>query len=176
MNRSSQDRKAFTLHELNSAIRFAVGQAFPDALWLIAEIAEANCNQRGHCYLDLIEKNDDRTLGQMKATIWAYDYRKLCNKFEAQTSEPLRQGMKVMLFASVTFHEVYGLSLNVKDIDPAYTMGDMALRKKEIIERLIKEGIMDLNRALPLPAAPQRIAVVSSPTAAGYGDFFNHLD
>jgi exodeoxyribonuclease VII large subunit len=176
MNRSSQDRTAFTLRELNSAIRFAVGQAFPEALWVIAEIAEAKCNQRGHCYLELAEKDDDKVIAQIKATIWAYDYRKLCHKFESQTGEALRQGMKVMLFASVTFHEVYGLSLNVKDIDPAYTMGDMALRKKEIIERLIKEGLMDVNRALPLPVAPQRIAVISSPTAAGYGDFFNHLD
>ena len=81
-----------------------------------------------------------------------------------------------MFLAVVTFHEVYGLSLNVKDLDPAYTLGDMALKKREIVERLIREGIMELNRTLPLPLAPQKIAVVSSPTAAGYGDFFNHLD
>jgi len=90
MQNISQDRQAFTLRELNGAVRFAIGQAFPDALWVIAEIAEAKCNQRGHCYLELVEKDDAKIIALTKATIWAYDYRKLCHKFESQIGESLR--------------------------------------------------------------------------------------
>ncbi len=172
----SYNRQPYSLYELNGIIKSALSQVFPDAYWVAAEIAECKCNQRGHCYLDLVEKKDDRTIAQVKATIWAYEYRKLSHKFQSATGESLKPGMKIMLLAAVTFHEVYGLSLNVKDIDPAYTMGEMARKKKEVIERLRKEGIMDLNKGLPLPLVPQKIAVISSPTAAGYGDFFDQLD
>jgi exodeoxyribonuclease VII large subunit len=168
--------KRFTLFELNSLIRSAISGAFPDAYWVAAEIAELKCNQKGHCYIELVEKQDDKTIAQIKATIWAYEYRKLGNKFEKAAGEPLKPGMKVLLRAEVTFHEVYGLSLNIRDIDPSYTLGEMARKKKEVIERLRKEGIFELNKSLPLPLVPQRIAVVSSPTAAGYGDFFQQLD
>ncbi|NJD56561.1 MAG: exodeoxyribonuclease VII large subunit, partial [Nitrospirae bacterium] len=113
---------------------------------------------------------------QIKATIWAYEYRSISSKFQKATNEPLSRGMKILLLAAVTFHEVYGLGLNVRNIDPAYTIGEMARKKKEVIERLRKEGIIDMNKSLELPLVPQRIAVISSPTAAGYGDFINHLD
>ncbi|MEW6117490.1 MAG: exodeoxyribonuclease VII large subunit [Nitrospirota bacterium] len=169
-------RPAYSLRELNSIIRTALNEAFPGMYWVVAEIAECKCNQRGHCYLELVEKEDDRTIAQVKATIWAYEYRKLGLKFKMTTGESLKPGMKILLLAAVTFHEVYGLSLNVKDIDPAYTMGEMARRKKEIIEQLTREGLVNLNKSVPLPLVPQRIAVVSSPTAAGYGDFFGQLD
>ena len=176
MEKVAITRHSFSLYELNSAVKSALSDAFPDTCWVTAEIADAKCNQRGHCYLELVEKDGDTTIAQIKATIWAYEYRKLSHKFQGATGETLKPGMKIMLLAVVTFHEVYGFSLNVKDIDPTYTMGDMARKKKEVIERLIKEGLMDLNKDLPLPLVPQRIAVISSPTAAGYGDFFNQLD
>jgi exodeoxyribonuclease VII large subunit len=175
MEQQSLLKPAMTLFELNSLIRSAINNNLPDLYWVVAEIAESKCNQKGHCYLDLVEKEDSKTIAQIRATIWAYEYRTLSRKFETATKAPLRQGMKVLLLAAVTFHEVYGLSLNVKDIDPTYTMGEMALRKREIIERLRKEGIIDLNKELPLPLVPQRVAVISSPTAAGYGDFCDHL-
>lgn len=169
-------KKTFTLYELNTAIKSAIGAAFSEACWITAEIAELKCNQRGHCYIELVEKADTRTIAQSKATIWDYDYRKLSHKFHAATNEPLRPGMKILFLASVNFHEVYGLSLNIRDIDPAYTLGEMARKKKEVIERLRREGLFELNKRLLLPLVPQRIAVISSPTAAGYGDFFNQLD
>ncbi|HEX8947466.1 MAG TPA: exodeoxyribonuclease VII large subunit [Dissulfurispiraceae bacterium] len=168
-------RQAYSLYELNTLIKSALHRAFPEAYWVTAEIAECKCNQRGHCYLELVEKADDKTVAQVKANIWAYEYRKLSQKFQAASGETLNPGMKIMLLVSVTFHEVYGLSLNVKDIDPTYTLGEMARKRKEIIERLRKEGIMDLNKSLSLPLVPQKIAVISSPTAAGYGDFFDQL-
>lgn len=176
MQQLPQHRPAVTLCELNSLIRSAINQALPDLYWVIAEIAESKCNQRGHCYLDLVEKEDNKTIAQIRATIWAYDYRTLSRKFELATKTTIRPGIKVLMLAAVSYHDVYGLSLNVKDVDPAYTMGEMAIRKKEIIDRLRKEGIIDLNKELPLPLVPQNIAVISSPTAAGYGDFIDQLD
>jgi exodeoxyribonuclease VII large subunit len=163
------------LSELSSLVRSAINDALPDMYWIVAEIADAKCNQKGHCYMELVEKEDHKTIAQMRATIWAYEYRTLSRKFEAAAKTPLKQGIKVLLLVAVSFHEVYGLSLNVKDIDPAYTAGEMALRRREIIERLRREGIIDTNKELELPLVPQRIAVISSPTAAGYGDFMDQL-
>ena len=142
----------------------------------MAEIAEIRCNSRGHCYLELVERKDEETVAQIRANIWSRTFRSLASRFEKATGEGLKQGLKVLLQVSVTFHEIYGLSLNVRDIDPAYSLGEMARKKKEVIERLTKEGLITLNRQVPLPLVPQRIAVISSATAAGYGDFINHLD
>jgi exodeoxyribonuclease VII large subunit len=170
------EKTHYTLFELNNLIRSVISSSFPDAYWVAAEIAELKCNQKGHCYIELVEKEDENITAQTKATIWAYESRKLGSKFEKATGETLKPGMRVLLRAEVTFHEVYGLSLNVRDIDPSYTLGEMARKKKEVVERLRKEGIIGLNKALPLPLVPQRVAVISSPTAAGYGDFFQQLD
>lgn len=176
MERILSEREALTLHELNSLIKSAISYSMPDAHWVIAEIAEMKCNQKGHCYLDLVEKQGNRAIAQIKANIWAHEYRILSHKFEKAAETSLKAGLKVMFLAGVTFHELYGLSLNIKDIDPAYTLGEMAQKKREAIERLRQEGIMEMNKSLAFPLVPQRIAVISSPTAAGYGDFFNQLD
>ncbi len=176
MGEALTTRGALSLCELNSIIKSVLGEAFPDTCWVTAEIADLKCNRKGHCYLELVEKEEERIVAQIKATIWAYEYRRLGLKFERVTGEPLKPGMKILFLASVTFHELYGLSLSVRDLDPSYTLGEMARKKKEVAERLRKEGIIDLNKGLPLPLVPQRIAVISSPTAAGYGDFFEQLD
>jgi exodeoxyribonuclease VII large subunit len=166
----------FRLSELNSAIKESLELTFPDTILLVAEISELRCKTKGHCYLNLVEREDEQTIAQMKANIWAYAFRKLSEKFETATGETLKDGMEVLISVNVTFHEVYGLSLNIKDIDPTYSLGEMARKKKEVIERLSREGLINLNKALPLPLVPQRIAVISSSTAAGYGDFINHLE
>lgn len=166
---------AYSLSELNATIREILDVTFPDTVWVVAEISEARCNSKGHCYLELVEKKDDSVIAQMRANIWAYAYRNISQKFEEATGETIRKGMQVLLSADVTFHEVYGLSLNIKDIDPTYSLGEMERKKKETIERLKKEGLIDLNKSLPLPLVPQRIAIISSATAAGYGDFINHI-
>jgi exodeoxyribonuclease VII large subunit len=172
---TNRQAPVYTLFELNSLIRSTIEMSLPDSLWVVAEIAEIRCNARGHCYLELVERKDEETIAQIKANIWAYTFRSVSSKFEKATGESLKRGMKVLLLVTVTFHEVYGLSLNIKDIDPTYSLGEMARKKREVIERLKKEGLIDLNKKLPLPLVPQKIAVVSSPTAAGYGDFVNHL-
>lgn len=172
----SSERPSISLSALNGLIKSAIADTLPDQYWVVAEIADFKLNQKGHCYLDLVEKEGNAAIAQIKANIWAYEYRSISNRFQKATNEPLKQGMKILFLASIVFHEVYGLSLNIKDIDPTYTMGEMARKKKEVIAQLKKEGIIDKNKALELPLVPQRIAVVSSPTAAGYQDFFNHLD
>jgi exodeoxyribonuclease VII large subunit len=166
----------FTLSELNTTIKATLELAFPESVWVVAEISEIRHNSKGHCYLELVEREEEETIAQIRANIWAYTFRNLASKFEQATGETLKQGMKVLLQVNVTFHEVYGLSLNVKDIDPTYSLGEMARKKREVIERLTKESLINLNKQIPLPLVPQRIAVISSATAAGYGDFIDHID
>ncbi len=166
----------FRLYELTTAIRETVELSFPDTILLVAEISELRCTSKGHCYLELVEREDDQTIAQIRANIWANSYRDISRKFEKATGETLKKGMEVLISVNVTFHEVYGLSLNIRDIDPTYSLGEMARRKKEVIEKLNREGIINLNKEIPLPLVPRRIAVISSSTAAGYGDFVNHLE
>jgi len=175
MNSSSSGKDSISLSQLNRLIRSAITDTLPDQYWVVAEIAEIKLNQKGHCYLELVEKQENTTIAQIRATIWAYEYRPISSRFRKETNETLKQGMKILLLASVSFHEVYGLSLNIRDIDPSYTIGEMAKRRKEIIERLTKEKLIGKNRALEFPLVPQRIGVISSPTAAGYGDFTDQL-
>jgi len=176
MQKDPSERPALSLSQLNGLIKSAILDTLPDQYWVVAEIADLKLNQKGHCYLELVEKEGNAAIAQIKANIWAYEYRSISSRFQRATNEPLKQGMKVLFLASILFHEVYGLSLNIKDIDPTYTLGEMARKKKEVIALLRKEGLIDRNKALELPLVPQRIAVISSPTAAGYQDFFNHLD
>ncbi len=163
------------LKELNKLIRSTLDGNLEPSYWVIAEVAELRLNQKGHCYLDLIEKEDERLVARMRATIWAYTFRGLSAWFESITGKQLQNGMMVLCNVSVEFHELYGMSLNIREIDPRYTLGDRARRRQEIIDRLEKDGVFDMNRSLSLPAAPLRIAVISSPTAAGYGDFTNQI-
>jgi len=164
-----------TLSELAGLVRMTVESISGD-LWVVAELAEVNVNKySGHCYLGLVEKKDEATVAQMRATIWAGVYKRLISVFRKATGTELRQGMKVLMRGALSFHEVYGLSLNIREIDPKYTLGEMALKRRETLERLEKEGVIDLNRALVLPQVPQRIAVIASETSAGYGDFIDRM-
>ena len=165
------------LSELNGLVKKAIGEAFTAPIWVIGEISELKLNRNGHCYLVLIEKdeNGDTIVAQAKATIWSYSYRMLRPYFETTTGQQLTEGLKVLVSVSVEFHELYGYSLNIRDIDPTYTLGDMARRRREIIARLHAEGVAEMNKELLLPLVPQKIAVISSPTAAGYQDFIDQL-
>jgi exodeoxyribonuclease VII large subunit len=168
---------AITLQELNGRVKSTLQFEMPDAYWVQAEISGISPSSQGHCYLELVQKDTTgRTfLAKAKANVWRSTWLKLKPYFEAETGESLKVGMKVLLQVTVTFHEVYGYSLVVQDIDPTYTMGDMARRRKEILDQLAKDGVIGLNRELEIPLLPHRIAVISSATAAGYGDFRNQL-
>lgn len=166
----------FTLSELNDKIKDALLDAFPATVWVVAEVSELKSNRSGHCYLELVEKEGNTITARSRATIWSYTFRMLKPYFETTTGQAFTGGIKIMVQASVEYHPAYGLSLNIKDIDPTYTVGDMALQRKEIIDRLKNEGVFDMNKELELPLVPQKIAVISSATAAGYQDFMNQLD
>jgi len=166
-----------TLLELNRKVRDTLALGFPEKYWVIAEISEMKVNRKGHCYLDLVEKDEtqDRIIAKARGMIWAYTFRMLQPYFETATGQEFRAGLKVMVNVSVGFHELYGFSLHISDIEPSYTLGDMARKRMETIKRLEEEGIIKMNQQLPLAKVPQKIAVISSQTAAGYKDFTEQL-
>jgi exodeoxyribonuclease VII large subunit len=168
--------QGISLLDLSLTVKNLLEEQLEPSYWVVAEIGELKEAANGHAYLDLVEKQGNQVLAKMRANIWSYSYRMIASRFRAVTGQPLRQGMKILCQAVVTFHEVYGFSLNIKDIDPDFTLGERARIRQEIIDRLVQEGLMDLNKKKTLPLVPQRIAVISSITAAGYGDFVNQLD
>ncbi len=170
--------KHLTLYELNLQIRESLEEAFPGPVWVIAEISEMKVNRAGHCYLELVEKDEatDEIRARARAIIWSYSFRMLKSYFETTTGQPFSEGIRILAEAGVEFHPAYGISLNLRDIDPTYTVGDLALRRREVIRRLEEAGVLTMNQELSLPPVPQRIAVISSATAAGYQDFTNQLE
>ena len=165
-----------TLSELNKQIKDILSEVFSSTVWVVAEISELKENRSGHCYLELVDRAADEITARARATVWSYTYRMLKPYFETSTGQSLTSGLKVMVLVSVEFHEAYGYSLNIKDIDPTYTIGDMALQRVKIINRLKEEGVFEMNKELELPLVPQKIAIISSATAAGYQDFMNQLE
>ena len=166
-----------TLSQLNSLVREVIQLSMPDDYWTVAELANVN-DRYGNCYLELVEKDDTTNTpkAQARACCWRSTWMRLAPKFRNATGESLRPGMKVLLRLHANFHEAYGFSWIVNDIDPSYTLGDMAQRRQEILKILKEEGVIDMNKTLPLPLFMQRIAVISSATAAGYGDFCRQLE
>lgn len=167
-----------TLSQLQQAIRQTLCGAFTAPVWITAEIGEMKVNARsGHCYMQLVEKGGRNGVPQAQASavIWAGQYGMLSSFFRGATGRNLEVGMQVLLQVQVSYHELYGLSLRVTDIDPLYTLGDLERQRQETIARLKEDGVFDLNGSLELPLVPQRIAVVSSAQAAGYRDFMKEL-
>ena len=166
-----------TLTELQLIIKDSLYMALPDMYWVIAEISEIKENYSGHCYLELIEKHPDEISirARIKAVIWSSRFRFLKSFFENATGESLGEGIKVLIRAKIEYHEIYGLSLVINDIDPAFTLGEMAIKRQQILKRLEEEGVLNMNKELEFPAVPQRIVVISSKNAAGYTDFIRHL-
>lgn len=172
------ERKEFTLVELNGLVRASIKRSFPDTCWLRAETSDVRINSSsGHCYLEFVEKDprSGQILAKARGSIWSRTFQMIRPYFEGQTGQRFASGMKVLVKVSVDFHELYGFGLTVHDIDPSYTLGDMARQRQEIIKKLQEEGILTLNKELELPTLVQRIAIVTSPTAAGYEDFLNQL-
>lgn len=174
----SEEVKTYTLSELQHEIKESISEQFPFAVWIVAEINTLTRHKSGHCYMELVQKSktSNSIIAQARATVWANKFSFISAYFESETDSELAAGMNVMLQVTITYHEVYGLSLNVIGINPTYTIGDMERAKKEIIARLINEGVFDMNKTQSFPTVIQNIAVISSSTAAGYGDFVNHLE
>ena len=167
---------AITLREFNNRIKRLLNNPAVCNCWICADLSDVNV-RGGHCYLELLEKDErtGATVAKMRGIIWANRFAYLRQKFVQVTGQDLRSGLKVMLEVSVNYHEQYGISLIITDIDPSYTLGDMERLRREILARLKADGIIDMNKQLDFPAVPQRIAIVSAAGAAGYGDFMNQL-
>ncbi len=167
--------QSISLSELNKLVKDTVQAGFPGKYNIVAEISEFN-ESRGHVYLELIEKNkDDQLKAKARAVIWANTYRMLKPYFETSTGHHLQAGLKILIVVTVEFHEIYGFTLNIKDIDPTYTIGDIEQKRLAIIKQLEDEGVLEMNKDLTFPTVAQRIAVISSETAAGFGDFSDQL-
>lgn len=162
-----------SLYELNQLIRSAIDNAFTRTFLVTAEIV--SCDVKNHCYLTLADKDGETIRAEIKAVIWASSFKVIARQFREATGIGLTKGIKILFEAEVNFHERYGLKLNVLNIDPSYTIGELAVRRREILERLANEGLKDRNKELEFPLVPQRIGIISSATAAGYEDLINHL-
>ena len=170
------DKHALTLFELNSLVSNVIDTAFDHAFWVEAELSEAR-EVRGHCYMELIQKDifSATPVARASAKCWKTTWARLKPKFERATGQSVHAGLKVMLLVTANFHEAYGFAWIVQDIDPTYTLGDMARKRMEIIRQLKEEGVFDLQKELAIPMFAQRVAVISSENAAGYGDFCHQL-
>lgn len=173
-------RESFTLYELQRIIGAAVEQFLPHPVWVSAEIAELKTNRSGHCYLELIERDEQSQSGsgakaQVRAVIWKNLFPRLATKFEQATGQPLTASLKVLVEVSVSHHPVYGLSLQITDIDPTYTIGEAERQRQITIAQLKSDGVWDMNREVAVARVVQRIAVISSATAAGYRDFMQEI-
>ena len=162
------------LSDLNELVSEVFEQAFPGPFWVIAELASVTYAAAGHTYMDLVEKRGDEVVAQSRAQLWN-SRREAVLRFEAATHSRLARGMQVLLLAQPVFHRRYGYGLEIQDIDANYTLGDMARKRQEVIDRLTDDGLIDRNRGLSLPPAPLRVAVISSATAAGWDDFQRRL-
>lgn len=172
------EERPLSLYELNALVKRSINSCMPDTYWVQAELSDVRSNYSGHCYLEFVQKEPrgNNLIAKARGTIWNNVYRLLKPYFEEETGQAFVAGIKVMVNVSVEFHELYGYSLTVQDIDPTYTLGDMARRRCKILKQLEEEGVLTLNKELELPLLTRRIAVISSATAAGYGDFCNQLE
>ncbi|QIK59650.1 exodeoxyribonuclease VII large subunit [Dysgonomonas sp. HDW5A] len=172
------EQAVISLYELNNLVRGVIANTFTQSFWIRAEMSDVRVAQNGHCYLEFIEKDSKNRniIAKARGSIWANVFRLLKAYFESETGQAFSSGLKVLVQVSVEFHELYGYSLNVHNIDPTYTLGDQARNRALILKQLEEEGVLTLNKELELPTVTNRIAVISSPTAAGYEDFCNQLE
>ena len=172
-------RPHITLVELQRRIKMTLSEQFALPVWVSAEVADLKVNYSGHCYLELIEKDHKSENGvptaQVRAVIWRSSYSRIAAYFEAETGQRLAPGIRILAQVLISYHELYGLSLQITDIDSAYTLGEMEQQRQKTIARLQEEGVWEMNRAVPMPLLVQRLAVISSAQAAGYQDFCKEL-
>lgn len=164
-----------SLFELNGLIKSALDNNLAPSYWVVCEISDLRENQKGHCYLELVEKDGEEVIAKMRGVIWANNYRNLSTWFYSATGQTLKAGLKILANVQIQFHGIFGLNLNIRDIDASFTLGEKEKQKHKVIDQLIEDGIFEMNKTLNFPIVPQNIAIISSPTAAGYEDFINHL-
>ncbi|MFT4204967.1 MAG: exodeoxyribonuclease VII large subunit [Chitinophagaceae bacterium] len=177
MSQTIDDRKVFSLLEVNNSIKRTIADRYKSSFWVMAEMNKLNYySHSGHCYPELVEKKEGKTLALMNGLLWRNDYERINTKFQHILKEPLKSGIKILFLASVNYDPVYGISLWIKDIDPSFSLGELEKEKQESLMRLHAEGIFDLNKNLLLAQLPQRIAIISVETSKGYSDFLKVVE
>jgi exodeoxyribonuclease VII large subunit len=177
MSEKINDRIIFSLLEVTKSVQATLNGRYKSSFWVKAEMNKLNFYKHsGHCYPELVEKKDGKVIALLKSYLWKDDYIRINDKFINTLHEPLKDGIKILFLAKITFDSVHGLSLWIMDIDPGYTMGDLEREKQETVNRLRSEGIFDRNRRLALPLLPKRIAIISVETSKGYADFNKIID
>ncbi|EAZ79278.1 exodeoxyribonuclease VII large subunit [Algoriphagus machipongonensis] len=167
---------ARSISELNQLIQQVLDSELDPVYWVIGELSDFRLSPQGHAYFELVEKNGNKIQAKIRANLWQFTYRNVATRFESSTGTSLKNGMKVLAQVAINFHPLYGLSVNVKDIDPSFSLGERARVRQETIDRLTREGMLQLNSQLPIPGVIQKIGIISSATAAGYGDFINQIE
>lgn len=170
------ERDFIDLFEFQSRLKQGVELLFPNRLWIKAEVSAVKARGGGHCYLELSQSNSKGLVAKATAIIWSSKYRYIAPHFESVTGSPLSEGMTVLMEVQVNYNELYGFSLIVNDLDPEFSLGVKELEKQKTIERLTREGLMDMQKKHVLPALPYRLAVISASDAAGYRDFMRHIE
>lgn len=169
-------QNAYSISQLGELIKFTLENELEPTYWVIGEVADFRQAAQGHAYFELVEKQGNQVLAKMRSNCWQFTFRGIASRFESMTGTGLKNGMKVLAQVQATFHPVYGFSLNIKDIDASFSLGERARIRQETIDRLTREGLLRINASREFPQVIQKIAVISSPTAAGYGDFINQLE
>ncbi|MGL5786394.1 MAG: exodeoxyribonuclease VII large subunit [Bacteroidales bacterium] len=169
---------SLSLSQLNTLVKSALNECFVQSIWLRAELSDVKSYQSGHCYFEFIEKDESgqTIIAKAPGRIWAQVFRTLRPYFEKETGQLFMSGIKVLVRVTIDFHPLYGFSLNVLEIDPSFTLGDLVKKRRDILAQLEKEGLMELNKKKMLSLSPQRVAVISSESAAGFEDFMNQLN
>lgn len=171
------NRNVWSLHEIAEDIKSTITQKYSQSFWIKAEMVKLNHYPKsGHCYPELVQKYDGDVVAQVKGNLWKDNYQRINKRFREVTGEPLKDGISILMNAAIRFHPVYGLALDIKDIDPSFTLGVLARKKQETINKLREEGIFEKNRRLKLPLLPKRIAVISVESSKGYSDFLNVIE
>jgi exodeoxyribonuclease VII large subunit len=172
-----EQKQVFSLYEVNKSIEKTISMRYTSSFWVKAEMNKVNYYKHsGHCYPELLEKKDGKLIAKMNAILWKTDYQRINNAFLKNIKEELKDGIKILFLAEISFNPIYGLSLRILDIDPAYTLGDLEKEKQETINKLKEEGIFEQNKKIPFPLLPQRIAVISVESSKGYADFLQVIN
>ncbi len=174
MSEKLNGKKIFSLLEVTKSIQKTIANRYQSAFWVKAEMNKLNhYRSSGHCYPELVEKKEGKVIAQISAILWKSDYQRINTNFHRVLKEPLKDGIKILFSATINFNPKYGLTLQINDIDPSFTLGDLEKEKQETIDKLRLEGIFSRNKQLELPVLPQRIAIISVETSKGYADFIN---
>jgi len=172
----SDQRQIFTLKQVALSIKKTIEDRYHQMYWVKAEMHKLNLYPSGHCFPELLQKEDGKILAQMSASIWSHNYQRINKKFVEIVKEPLREDSTLLMQVKIVFHETYGLSLQILDIDPNYALGELQRERQETLLRLQKENLLNLNQSLPFPLLPKRIAIISADTSKGLSDFRKVVD